>query len=96
MAVSAVQSGQSGVYTGIAGSHRVLMLRRHGREGLPPMSSIIPGQDAHARQEPRSEHLCGVFVRRHRGAECRKTCGKGVKWTKILGMSWLRVFRALW
>lgn len=55
MAVSTVQNGQSGVYAGIAGSHRALMLRRHGREGLPPMSSIIPGQDAHARQEPGSE-----------------------------------------
>jgi len=60
VAVSTVQSGQSGVYAGIAGGHRALMLRRHGREGLPSMSSIIPGQEAHARQEPGSEHLCGV------------------------------------
>ncbi len=72
MAVSTVQSDQSGVYADIAGSHRALMLRRHGREGLPPMSSIIPGQDVHARQEPGSEHLCGVFVRRHREGPC--TC----------------------
>ena len=50
------------------------------------MSSIVPGQGAHARQEPGSDHLCGVFVRRPRGAECRKTCGRGVKQTQILGM----------
>jgi hypothetical protein len=57
------------------------------------MSSLIPGQDAHARQEPGSEHMCGVFVRRPRGAKCRKTGERGVKWTQILAMdcSTLRV-----
>jgi len=33
-AVSTVWSGQSGVYSGIAGGHREIVLRPHGRKGF--------------------------------------------------------------
>jgi hypothetical protein len=80
------QSGQSSVYSGIAGAHRAIMLRPYGREGLQTCQAGSLG----ATREPGgflgSAYLCGVFFRRIRSTECQKTYERGAKRTEILGM----------
>jgi hypothetical protein len=40
VAGSTVRSGQSGMYAGIAGGHRAIVLRLHGREG-PHICQVV-------------------------------------------------------
>ncbi len=87
MAVSTGRSGQSGVYSGIAGGHRAIVLRPHGREGLHTCQAVSLGATREPGRFPGSEHRRGVFFRRPRGAECRKTYERGDKRTEIIRMA---------
>jgi hypothetical protein len=88
MAVSTVRSGQSGVYSGIAGGHRAIVLRPHGREGLYTCQAVSLGTTREPGRFPGSDHLRGVFFRRPRGTECRKTSTRGDKRTEIIRMAY--------
>jgi len=86
VAVSSVRSGQGRAYSSIADGYRVIVLRPHGRAGRHPCQAGSLGAMRESDRFPGSDHLRGVFFRRPRGVECRKTCGRGAKRTQILGM----------
>jgi hypothetical protein len=56
VAVSTVRSGQSGVYAGITGGHRAIVLRPYGRAGLDICQAGSLGATHESGRPPGSGH----------------------------------------